>query len=356
MAYTDIDKPSDYFNTKLYTGNGSTNAITGVGFQPDWVWCKNRASTKYHGLYDSVRGTGTSKSLASNSNEAEGANANFINLTSFDSDGFTLGATSNTNQINTSGENHVSWNWKAGTSFSNDASATGIGSIDSTGSVSTDAGFSICSYTGTGSVGTVKHGLGVTPKMILFKNRTTASNWLVYHEALGNTKNLYLDATNAEHDRSDTFNDTSPTSSVFTVGTADLNTSGNSIIAYCFSDVKGYSKFSSYVGNGSSDGSYIHLGFKPSFLMYKASSISGQSWLIHDNKRGNQGANANPQDLRLLANATNTEADVNIDFLSNGFKTRAGDAHINSSGTTYIYMAFAENPFTTSTGVPATAR
>ena len=351
MAYTDIDDPSAYFQTILYSGNETARSITLDGnsdLQPDWVWIKQRSRADPHILMDSVRGT--SSNLSSDTNLAQQTFSNMI--TSFDSDGFSVG---NNVDVNRNSTTFVAWNWKAGTSFTNDASATGVGTIDSTGSINTTAGFSIISYTGTGSVGTVAHGID-TPKMILFKNRTTASNWLVYHEALGNTKNLYLDATNAEHDRSDTFNDTSPTSSVFTVGTADLNTSGNSIIAYCFSDVKGYSKFSSYVGNGSSDGSYIHLGFKPSFLMYKASSISGQSWLIHDNKRGNQGANANPQDLRLLANATNTEADVNIDFLSNGFKTRAGDAHINSSGTTYIYMAFAENPFTTSTGVPATAR
>ena len=346
MAYTDIDKPSDYFNTNLYTGNNTETSHT-VGFQPNFTWLKVRNAVGSHYLFDSVRGV--TKYIQANSNGAEGTDTNI--LKSFDSNGYTIGTS---NAVNSTGETMVGWNWKAGTSFTNDASATGIGSIDSTGSVNTDAGFSIISYTGTGSVGTVAHGLGVIPKMILFKNRTTASNWLVYHEAIGNTHNLYLDATNAKGDRSDTFNDTSPTSSVFTVGTADLNTSGNSIIAYCFADVKGYSKFGSYTGNGNADGTFVYTGFKPAFLIIKRTDAVF-TWSMFDNKRDID----NVTHHRLQPNASNSEysgTEMNHDLLSNGFKLRTSDTEFNASGGTYIYMAFAENPFTTSTGIPTTAR
>jgi hypothetical protein len=198
----------------------------------------------------------------SNNTNAEDTGASNL-MTSFNSDGFTVVDDGGSVGTNASGATFASWNWKANGA----GSANTDGDISSTVSANTTSGFSIVSYTGTGSVATVGHGLGVAPKMILFKNRTTASNWLVYHEAIGNTKNLYLDATNAEHDRSDTFNDTSPTSSVFTVGTADLNTSANSIIAYCFAEKQGYSKFGSYTGNGSADGTFVYTGFKPAFVM-----------------------------------------------------------------------------------------
>ena len=346
MSYTNgLDKPSDYFNTNLYTGNNTETSHT-VGFQPNFTWLKVRNAVGSHYLFDSVRGV--TKYIQANSNGAEGTDTNI--LKSFDSNGYTIGTS---NAVNSTGETMVGWNWKAGTSFTNDASATGIGSIDSTGSVNTDAGFSIISYTGTGSVGTVAHGLGVIPKMILFKNRTTASNWLVYHEAIGNTHNLYLDATNAKGDRSDTFNDTSPTSSVFTVGTADLNTSGNSIIAYCFADVKGYSKFGSYTGNGNADGTFVYTGFKPAFVLIKVTSTTND-WEIHDNKRGS----SNVINAILQPNLSDAESTSGreIDFLSNGFKLRNSNSQNNLSGGTFIYMAFAENPFTTSTGVPACAR
>jgi hypothetical protein len=345
MAYTTIDKPSDYFNSNLYTGNNTETSHT-VGFQPDFTWLKVRNAVGSHYLFDSVRLA--TKYLRTNSNGAEGTDAN--TLKSFDSNGYTVGTS---NAVNTNTETMVGWNWKAGTSFTNDASATGIGSIDSTGSVNTDAGFSIISYTGTGSVGTVAHGLGVIPKMILFKNRTTASNWLVYHEAIGNTHNLYLDATNAKADRSDTFNDTSPTSSVFTVGTADLNTSGNSIIAYCFADVKGYSKFGSYSGNGNADGPMIFTGFKPAFIMIKGYA-GADDWIMVDNKR----SGFNSENEHLDANNSSAESDGsgNIDFLSNGFKIRSTFSSMNYVTGQYIYMAFASNPFVSSTGVAACAR
>ena len=352
MAYTDIDKPSDYFDTKLYTGNAGTLNVTGLDFQPDWVWIKNRTSDYTHGLYDSVRGAGSSKGIYSNTNEAEGTNSAFQNLTSFNSDGFSLGSTSNTNVINTNSQNHVSWNWKAGTSFTNDASATGIGSIDSTGSVNTDAGFSIVSYSGNSTAGaTIAHGLGATPKMMIVRKRNSAENWLVYHASTGNTGATLLNGTNAFF-QDDMWNSTSPTSSVFTVhGGAGANASGGTYIAYCFTDVKGYSKFSSYIGNGNADGAFVYTGFKSAFVMIKKTSGTG-NWCLFDNKRGVNGAM-----IQLNPDVNNADNTSNyIDFLSNGFKCRNTASDKNASGGSYIYMAFAENPFVTSTGVPATAR
>jgi len=343
MAYTDIDKPSDYFNTKLYTGNSSTNAITGVGFQPNWVWIKDRDDTSFHTLFDSIRGA--TKRIFTNSTNAEDTVSN--SLTSFDSDGFTLGSHSGTN----SNTNHVSWNWKAGTSFTNDASATGIGTIDSTGSVNTDAGFSIISYTGNASASqSVAHGLGVAPKIVLVKPRNQAYQWLFQTTQIdGSYDYLYLNQTDAKANLSVS----APTSTVFNLSNSDaFNGSGDSLIAYCFAEKQGYSKFGSYTGNGNADGTYVHLGFKPAMVIVKLSSGSN-NWNIHDNKRDT----FNVVDRKLEPNVSDAESeDSPKDFLSNGFKCRGTGGNLNASGSTYIYMAFAENPFVTSTGVPATAR
>jgi hypothetical protein len=354
MAYTDIDFPAEYFETKLYTGTGATNAITGVGFAPDFVWCKNRQSALYHGLYDVVRGTGTTKGLSSNSDEAEGTNANFINLTSFDSDGFTLGATVSTNQINTSGENHVAWNWLAnGAGVSNT-----VGSIISTVSANTTSGFSIVSYTGTGANADVGHGLGSAPKMIIFKNRNTVTDWDVYIEPVGAGKRLYLNSDVGEQVATNYMNNTAPTSTLFSVGVADnTNKSGSPQIAYCFAEKKGFSKFGSYTGNGSADGTFVYTGFKPAFLIVKRYNDAGYDWLMYDNKRQ---VSFNVVDDFLKPNLSDAEttgnANQSLDFLSNGVKFRGSGASSNGSGATYIYMAFAENPFVTSTSVPTTAR
>ena len=347
MAYTDIDKPSDYFETKLWTGNSTDDtAITGLDFAPNWVWIKNRTDTNSHALFDTVRGA--TKYIESDTTDAEATGATF--LKSFTSDGFVLGTGG---RVNNSGNNYASWNWKAGTAFSNDASATGIGSIDSSGSVNQDAGFSIVSYTGTGANATVAHGLGSVPKMIHVKNRTTARGWISGHESIGWTKNLYLDGTNAEDTRSDTFNNTSPTSSVFSIGSSvGVNQNTDSMIAYCFAEKQGYSKFGSYTGNGNADGTFVYTGFKPAFMIMKASSTTG-NWFIFDNKR----EGFNHQNDYLKTNLSDAEvANERVDLLSNGFKFRTTNSAWNGSGATYIYMAFAENPFVTSTGVPATAR
>ena len=343
MAYTTIDKPTDYFNTKLYTGNGSTgHAITGVGFQPDWVWLKNRDATNPHSLHDSVRGS--SKYLTSNGTDAEATSTNRIE--SFDSDGFTLGSDGN---INFNTENFVSWNWLAGGT----ASSNTDGSITSSVSANTTSGFSIVSYTGTGSSATVGHGLGEVPAMIFTKNRSSAVDWNGLHKSLTGTNGIFLNTTSASTSSSVFWNNTNPTSSVFTVNTSNTtNTSGDNYIAYCFAEKKGYSKFGSYTGNGNADGTFVYTGFKPAMIINKPSN-SDNPWNILDNKRDTDNVVRN----YLQPNSNLAEQSVDyVDFLSNGFKLRYGGASPNASGDTIIYMAFAESPFVTSTGIPTTAR
>jgi hypothetical protein len=347
MAYTDIDKPSDYFETKLYTGTGTTLSVGGLSFKPDWVWLKARSNAYGHAVYDNVRGA--TKYLYLNLTNAEATNA--TTLQSFDTDGFTLGANENTNQA--SGITAVSWNWLgANTTVSNTA-----GTISSTVSANTTSGFSIVSYTGTGSNATVGHGLGVAPKMIIAKVRSGADNWMVGHDGIGWTHRMQLNLTNAAGALTAAWNNTAPTSSVFTVGTnGTVNGNGSTYIAYCFAEKQGYSKFGSYTGNGSTDGTFVYTGFKPAFVIYKNASAI-YHWGMYDNKR--EPFNV-CEDLLFpnLSNAESTGDGRKIDMLSNGFKVRATSDinNINGSGNTMIYMAIAENPFVTSTGVPATAR
>jgi hypothetical protein len=345
-----IDKPTDHFNTVLYTGTGASLANTGVGFQPDFTWIKGRSGATEHVLTDSVRGV--TKEISSNDNGAEETVAQ--GLTAFGTDGFTVGTDGS---YNTSSATYASWNWKAGTSFTNDASATGVGSIDSAGSVNTDAGFSIIRYGGTGSLGTVAHGLGVAPSFIAFKRLDTTGNWVNYHKSIGATKYLRFDGTQAEITASDEFNDTEPTSTVFTVETdGAVNASGtNNIIAYCFAEKQGFSKFGSYTGNGSADGTFVYTGFKPAFVMVKRTDTTG-NWWIHDSGRNTY----NVVNKYLFADSSSAEGtDDNMDFLSNGFKLRVATYQPNTSGGTWIYLAIAEQPFVTSTtngSIPATAR
>ena len=323
----------EHFNPVLYTGNGSTNAITGVGFQPDLVWGKARSAAYSNRVFDSLRGV--TKGLNTN-----GTNAEFTEsgITSFDSDGFSLGSATNTNG---SGATFVTWNWKAsGTGVSNTD-----GSITSSVSANTTAGFSIVSYTGTGSATTVGHGLGVAPNMIIVKNRDAADAWQVYHSAntaAPETDYLVLNTTAATADSSTRWNDTAPTSSVFSIGSGvEVNTSSEDYIAYCFADVEGYSKIGTYVGNGSTDGPFVYTGFRPAYVMPKKTSDTSD-WIINDTKRDTY----NITDNRLFANDSLAESGTydGIDILSNGFKLRSTNSN-NISSQTYIYMAFAENPF-----------
>jgi len=352
MAYTTIDKPSDYFNTKLYTGTQQAHNITGVGFAPNWVWIKKRSGADAHYIFDSVRGV--DKQIQSNSSAAEYdySGDTHRTLTAFGSDGFTLQTSEGVNHNN---QTFASWNWKAGTSFTNDASGTGIGTIDSAGSFNNDAGFSIVSYTGTGSNGTVKHGLNSVPKMIIIKKRNGTDNWIVYHKSLSAVdRYVMLNTTDGESANSAAFNDTRPTSSVFSLGSfTKSNASNSTFIAYCFADKQGYSKFGKYTGNGNANGTFIYTGFKPAFIITKYTGGDGQNWQMYDNKRNPH----NFVDTVLFPNGSaDEEAYDKYDFLSNGFKARAANTGTNGSGSPYIYMAFAENPFTTSTGIPATAR
>jgi len=350
MAYTDIDKPSDYFNTVLYTGNGTTQSVTGVNFQPDWVWLKQRAndvSNRNHMLFDSVRGT--QKALSSNTTGTEDTSTAY--LTSYDSDGFTLGGSSVLNRNTTT---YASWNWLA----SNTTASNTDGSITSTVSANTTSGFSIGTYTGNGSAGaTIGHGLGTTPKCFIVKRRNTAAQWNVYHESLGNTGAMYLNDSGTFNTVTGFWNNTSPNSNTFTLGTdAAGNGSSDTYVFYAFAEKKGFSKFGSYTGNGSgADAPFIYTGFKPAFLITKRTDTSGYNWYIWDNKRNIY----NPINKVFYADTSDVETDFSAyphDLTSNGFKIRTSNNAFNSSGGTYIYMAFAENPFVTSTGIPTTAR
>jgi len=341
MAYTNIKKSSDYFNTKLYTGNGGTQSITGVDFQPDLTWIKDRTVGFDHVLQDLVRGT--TKIINSNQNYAEFTNADSI--TSFNSDGFTTGSYVATNQNTTP---YVAWNWKA-----NGAGVANTdGSISSTVSANTTSGFSILTRTGTGSNGTIGHGLGVAPKVIINKDLSSTAWWGVYHESLGNTNAIYLNTTNATDASVQYWNNTSPTSTVFSVGTNSIsNASGKNYVSYCFAEKQGFSKFGSYTGNGSTDGTFVYTGFKPAFVINKIYSGTTSNWNIFDNKRDG----FNDQNKQLYADLANTEASGGkIDLLSNGFKLRSSSSEVNGSGYGYIYMAFAEQPLVGDN--PATAR
>ena len=346
MAYTDIDKPSDYFNTKLFSGNGSGgHAITSVGFAPNWVWLKKRDGTPLHHLYDTIRGV--TKMITSVDTREESTQTN--GLTAFGSDGFTVGSDADINS-----GSMVSWNWKAGTSFTNDASGTGIGSIDSTGSVNTDAGFSIVKWVGTASNATIAHGLGTTPSVFISKSMAGAHSWGVYHKSIGIGSTTLLNSSGASDADATYYGGTSPTSTIMGLGTANAANASGNMIGYAFAEKQGYSKFKSYIGNNNVNGPLVYTGFKPAWVMLKSSGENG--WSIYDNKRSPFNLCQNT----LLANTTGVEQTSGgngaIDILSNGFKIKNTDAGINSDGVEYIYMAFAENPFTTSTGVPATAR
>ena len=352
MAYTTINKSSLHMNTKLYTGDGATShALTGVGFQPDLCWIKKRSSPATdHNLNTSVNlGSGTASQyvLTSNSNEELQDNGSTY-FQSLDSDGFTIG---NSDKVNANSATFASWNWKANGA----GSANTDGSINTTyTSVNTTAGFSISQWVGTEANATIGHGLGVAPSMIIIKNTEKATSWTVYHKSLGATKALYLESTGTPSTHVAFFNNTEPTSSVFTVGTNDgANGNGEKNIAYCFAEKTGYSKFGSYVGNGSSDGSFCYLGFKPAFVMIKITNDTGENWQMYDNKR----TGFNVDNNMLRANLTDAEqTDDDIDLLSNGFKLRRSSGAFNSDGANYIYMAFAEAPLVGTNGVTAKAR
>ena len=462
MAYTTIDNPGLFFNTVLFTGSGSTQSITGVGFQPDWIWFKNRTDARAHALVDSIRGT--NKVLRSDSANAEATTSTGRDFESFDTDGFTVNNPLAYNSFNESGDSIVAWNWSAGgsapaitysvkvvsdsgnkyrfddfgtsavtldlqeggtytfdqsdssnaghplrfsttsdgTHGSGSEYTTGVvtngtpgssgaytritvaasapqlyyycsvhsgmggsantnstfgssnfsGSIQSKVSANTTAGFSIVSYTGTGSAATVGHGLGATPKMIIVKNLDSSEKWGVWHTGIDADEYLGLNQTNAKATNTAIWNNTLPTSSVFSVANNARTGGSDNYVAYCFADVKGYSKFGTYTGGSNP---FVYLGFKPSWVMIKRTNANGTSYVMHDNKRNP----FNRVDERIwvdLTNAATISSSYDIDFLSNGLKIISTNSLVNTSGGSYIYMAFAESPFVNSNGIPTNAR
>ena len=358
MAYTTIDDPELFFQTKLYSGTGSAQSITLDGsedMQPDWVWIKRRAPGNANsGIMDSVRGA--TKLISSQAGDVEQTLS--TELTSFDSDGFSVGNGSN-GYVNQNGsKTYVAWCWKAGTSFSNSAGANGA-DLTSVGSYNRDAGFSIVTFTGNATANQqIYHGLNSVPVWIVLKNRTNSNgeSWAVYHQGIGNTHKLNLNTTGAKSDDVEFWQDTTPTSTVFTIGRQDqVNGSGNTHVAYCFSEIKGYSKFGSYTGNDNTDGTFVYTGFRPAWVMTKRTDATNY-WFILDNKR-TQSSGGNPIDQELYANAADAENNqVRFDFCANGFKNKAASAGSNGSSASYVYMAFAESPLVNSNGIPNNAR
>jgi len=354
MAYTTINKSSDYFETTTYTG-GATD-VSSLSFQPDFVWAKKRDGAENHGLFDAIRGA--TKTLSSNTTSAESTRSG--SLTSFDNDGWSMGGSDGI--ISASGSTYVGWAWKANGSGSSNTD----GSITSTVSANTTSGFSIVSYTGNSTTGaTVGHGLNQTPNMVIIKSRGHSTDWQTWFTGFGtgsgaSVKRIYLNQNYALSGLS--ANSFYPDSDVINMNSGDhyFNSSSYNYIAYCFHSVKGYSKFGSYTGNGSTDGTFVYTGFKPAFVMIK-NTTNGNNWFILDNKR----TLFNLADDSLFPNSnsaeiTNQPTNYGLDILSNGMKMRTSGDHLvnnnNASGNTYIYMAFAEAPLVGSNNVPTTAR
>lgn len=340
-----IKKPKSHFDVKTYTGNASTQAITGLGFTPGLVWMKSRGRAVDHAFYDQVRGV--EKRLESNNTDAE-VTGDTTGLTAFNSDGWTMGAL---DQINgtTATNSFVGWAWKA-----NGAGASNTdGSITSSVSANTTADFSIVTYTGTGANATVGHGLGVVPKLIIVKQRSsgTTENWAVYHASLANTEYVLLNTTAAKATGATYWNSTTPTSTVFSLGSAaDTNESAKDFVAYCFAEVPGYSKFGSYTGNGSTGGAFVWCGFRPKYVLVKSSTTT-DDWRIYDALR--PGYNVLGGDSRANSSAAEATA-AEIDFTANGFKLRVTTTP--NAAQTYVFAAFAEHPFGGSNVAPAPAR
>ena len=355
MAYTTIDNPAEHFQVVTWTGNGTDDRAINIDMQPDLVWWKHRTSASYwHYIVDSSRGIGNQ--LYTNGANAEGTHSGG-HVKSYTSTGITI---DDDQAINHGSTTYASWMWKAngGTRVTfTESGANPAGGYQA----NTTAGFSIVDYTGTGSSGgTLAHGLGAVPKMFMVKSRSIGDSWTVYHAhntSAPETDMLKLDENVATSDNVVFWNDTAPTSTVFTVdggnGEPKVNQDSATYIAYVWTEIKGYSKFGSYKGNGNADGTFVYLGFKPAFIIQKQTSADGEYWMMKDHKREPY----NQADANIYPNASNVEGDTNgIDILSNGFKCRTSGAGSNASGATYIYMAWAESPFVSSEGVPTTAR
>ena len=351
MAYTTINKPTDYFNTITYTGNATSNTNRTVGgFEPDWVWVKLRSSTDNHYLMDKVRGL--DYNLETNNGDAQ-ARDYLISSSS----GFNGWISSNSGEVNANNGTYVAWNWKA-----NGAGSTNNdGNRTSTVSVNTTAGFSIVRYVGNNSNNqTIGHGLGVAPKMIFIKRLGNivagTADWIVYNKTITAAKHLHLNTTAEAVSDNGMFNGVEPTASVFNIhANDDVNKANDQFIAYCFAEKTGYSKIGSYVGNGNNNGSFVYTGFKPAFTIIKNATTAGYDWVMDDVKR----SSFNEMNNTLFANENYVEytgGAYGIDYLSNGFKIRDDHDNYNKAGDTYIYMAFAEAPLVGSNNVPCTAR
>ena len=356
--YTTVNDASAFFQCHLYSGTGSSNSVTLGGnsdLQPDLVWIKSRNQSGYNPNWtDSIRGV--TKIIWPNRTNAQNTYAD--SLTAFNSDGFTIGADSANGEQNLNGESYVSWNFKAGTSAS--GNTTGSGTAKSyTASVSTTAGFSITSFTGNGTANhTLPHNLGTVPDFFVIKKYggsgdSTQRDWNAFHTSLGNTKRIEFNDEAAPSTSNEYWNDTSPTSSVINLGTNDqINGNNNTYICYAFSERRGYSKFGSFVGNGQTDGVFVFCGFQPALVIIRKTSGTGD-WEVLDNKR----LGYNPRVETLATNNSSAEGNYNrIDILSNGFKVRSSSGNVNTSNGDYIFLAFAQNPLVTSTGVAGTAR
>ena len=358
MAYTNIDDPSAYFQVATYTGAGANTEVTNSGnsdLKPDFLWIKNRGAAYDHVVWDSNRNLGSATNaplLKANTTDVENSSQNWWNATNngINTDGFQFGS-SQFFTMNYTSNTYVAWQWKAnGGSTSTDTTS----SITSTVQVNSDAGFSIVTYTGDGTTtGGFGHGLGVAPKVVFVKRRNGAANWCVYHESIGAGFYLQLDTTAAQ--QSGPWQNLAPSSTTVIVYGGNLvNGSGDTYVAYCFAEKQGYSKFGKYVGNGSNtDGAFIYTGFKPAFIIAKRIDAAAHNWFMWDTKR----APFNLVEAVLKPNSSAAESTLfQIDILSNGFKHYNNYGSTNESGGEYIYMAFAENPFVTSTGIPTTAR
>jgi len=329
MAYTTIDDPSAYFQTKIYAGDNASNLVLtfdgNSDLQPDFLWQKQRGGATDHNLSNSV--IGADQGLSSNTNEEEQDNGTGY-IKSFQSNGFTVG---NSDKVNASSSTNVAWAWKE---------QAGV--------------FDIVSYTGNGSNRTISHSLGSVPKMMIVKRRDASASWFVYHVANGNGNVMKLDNTEAVSAYAEYWNSTTPTSSVFSLGTAaTANVNNGTFIAYLFGNKQGVSKCGSYTGNANANGTFVHLGFKPAFVMVKQTNTGDEPWVIKDSKRSPINTHADSATLFASVNSAESNRDA-MSFLSNGFKCRDNGAPINSGS--YIYLAFAEQPFVTSKGIPATAR
>ena len=344
MPYTTIDKSTEYFNTLLYTGTGSSLALTGLGFQPDMVWQKVRSTTSSHRITDVVRGTG--QVIYPNDTAQQSAESA---VTAFGADGFTVGTAGGTN---TNSATYCSWSWRAGNS---QGSANNDGSINTTyTSANTTAGISIIQYSGDGNNGaTIGHGLGVAPKLVMIKRTDTSSNWIVGEAVMGFNKFSYLNEQDTVTTNAGPFNDTAPSNQVITLGTwNDVNNSSGTYICYAFAQITGFSYFGTYTGNGNADGPFVYTGFKPALVIVSRSSAD-INWFLQDNLR----AGYNATNYLLKPNTNGAEdTGTHIDIYSNGFKTRVNSANCNGSGNIMTYIAFAGAPLVGSNNIPATAR